>query len=224
MDLGVSPVVMGSFFFELISSSVAMQCLVVGVVALSTQAERIAALWQCLRGWYRNHKPSSMLDNLTKEMIFRDGKCKLRAKAAECRYLVPFCVYVANKVRHLSTHWMTVASLFQRLYKLQMMVSGVAEWNADEAGQLCRQFCSLLEALNREADGKNTWPIKPKLHLMQEPGLCIIHIPSFNIVETTSRASPGRPYSGPPIFSWESVMQSRNLCPLPYALFYVLFL
>ena len=56
MDLGVSPIVMGSLFFELVSSSVAMQCLVVGVVALSTQAERIAALWQCLRGWYENHK------------------------------------------------------------------------------------------------------------------------------------------------------------------------
>jgi len=66
MDLGISPLIMGSLFFELISSSVAMQCLVVGVVALSTQAERISALWQCLRAWYKEHPQPSMLDNLKK--------------------------------------------------------------------------------------------------------------------------------------------------------------
>jgi hypothetical protein len=178
MDLGVSPVVMGSLFFELISSSVAMQCLVVGVVALSTQAQRIAALWQCLRAWYREHKQPSMLDNLTKEMIWNDSKVKLRAKAAECRYLVPFCVYITSKVRHLDTHWMTVAWLFQYLYKLQMMVSGSAEWDAKEAGELCKQFCSLLEALNREAEQqeKATWPLKPKLHLMQDSWRSMITI------------------------------------------------
>ena len=101
MDLGISPLIMGSLFFELISSSVAMQCLVVGVVALSTQAERISALWQCLRAWYKEHPQPSMLDNLKKEMISNDQKIKLRAKAGECRYLVPFCVYVSGKVQHL---------------------------------------------------------------------------------------------------------------------------
>jgi len=170
MDLGISPVVMGSLFFELISSSVAMQCLVVGVVALSTQAERIAALWKCLRAWYTEHNQPSKLDHLTKEMISNDKKIKLRAKAGECRYLVPFCVYVSSKVQHLDEHWMTVAWLFQYLYKLQMMVSGLAEWDANEAGEFCRLFCSLFEALSREAeqDGKHTWRMKPKLHLMQE--------------------------------------------------------
>ena len=157
----------------MISSSVAMQCLVVGVVALSTKAERIAALWKCLRAWYKEYKQPSMLDNLTKEIIYNEKKIKLRAKAAECRYLVPFCVYITNKVRHLSARWMTVAWLFQYLYQLQMMVSGLSEWDAQEAGKLCRQFCSLLQALNREAeqDGSKTWPLKPKVHLMQESRL-----------------------------------------------------
>ena len=109
MDLGVSPLIMGSLFFELISSSLAMKCLVIGVVALSTQAERVAALWQCLRAWYSENKQPSMLNNLTKEMISNDQKVKLRAKAGECRYLVPFCVYVTRKVQHLDEHWMTVA-------------------------------------------------------------------------------------------------------------------
>ena len=62
-------------------------------------------------------------------------KIKLRAKAGECRYLVPFCVYVSGKVQHLDQHWMTVAWLFQYLYKLQMMVSGLAEWDAKEAAE-----------------------------------------------------------------------------------------
>ena len=170
MDLGVSPLIMGSLFFELISSSVAMQCLVIGVVALSTQAERVAALWQCLRAWYSENKQPSMLNNLTKEMISNDQKVKLRAKAGECRYLVPFCVYVTRKVQHLGEHWMTVAGLFQYLYKLQIMVSGLAEWDAAEAAEFCRLFCSLFEALSREAEekGKHTWSMKPKLHLMQE--------------------------------------------------------
>ena len=65
---------------------------------------------------------------------------------------------------------MTVAWLFQYLYKLQMMVSGLAEWDAAEAAEFCRLFCSLFEALSREAEekGKHTWSMKPKLHLMQE--------------------------------------------------------
>ena len=172
VDLGVSPVLMGSLFFELISSSVALQCCVVGTVALATQAQRIAALWQILRGWYKNNKPPSKLDNLTKEMIYDDKskKPKLRAKGAECRYLVPFCVFLGNKCQHLSTHWRTVAALFQYLYKLQMMVSGLVEWDATEAGNMCRCLCSLLEALNSEAEqqGKKTWPLKPKVHMLQD--------------------------------------------------------
>ena len=50
------------------------------------------------------------------------------------------------------------------------MVSGLAEWDAAEAAEFCRLFCSLFEALSREAEekGKHTWSMKPKLHLMQE--------------------------------------------------------
>ena len=76
---------------------------------------------------------------------------------------------------------MTVAWLFQYLYKLQMMVSGLAEWDANEAGEFCRLFCSLFEALSREAeqDGKHTWRMKPKLHLMQEP--CLRFTPEVRV-------------------------------------------
>ena len=65
-----------------------------------------------------------------------------------------------------------------------MMVSGLAEWNAEEAGEFCRLFCSLFEALSREADqnGKHTWCMKPKLHLMQESCLRALHGPYKNIM------------------------------------------
>ena len=58
------------------------------------------------------------------------------------------------------------------------MVSGVAEWNAEEASEFCRLFCGLFEALSREAEeaGKKTWKMKPKLHLMQESCLQIVRV------------------------------------------------
>ena len=82
-----------------------MQFLVVGAVALSTQAERLAALWKCLRDWYKTNKQPSMLDNLTKEMIVNDKKVKLRAK----RTMKPgthFCIFRVSWGSPLSS-WAT---------------------------------------------------------------------------------------------------------------------
>ena len=107
----------------------------VTAVALCTQAQRLAALHKTLKNWYREHKQPSQLDHLTEEMIFRNQKVKLRAKAAEARYLLPFCVFVANKLQHLNEHWMTAACMFQYGYQMQLLVSGATEWNAEQAAE-----------------------------------------------------------------------------------------
>jgi hypothetical protein len=104
-------------------------------------------------------------------MIKRDGKCpKLRSKAAECRYLVPFCAWLSDKFKAFNQHFAAIAGMFFYLHQLQMMVSGSEPWVASSAADACRLFCSLYAALSAEAKaaGKDRWRIKPKLHLLQE--------------------------------------------------------
>ena len=50
----------------------------------NNKAERLSSLWKRLKEFYKRVRPASVLDNLTEEMIRRDGP-KLKANGAECQ-------------------------------------------------------------------------------------------------------------------------------------------
>lgn len=101
-------------------------------------------------------------------------KPKLKAKGAECRYLIPFGAELANDLasKDGSAHNYTVAALFTKLVSLQRLISGnVKPFSSAQASLLCRQVCVLYTALHQEmvAKGKPLlWDLKPKVHLFQE--------------------------------------------------------
>ena len=102
------------------------------------------------------------------------GKPKLRAKGAECRYLLPFGAELACEVanHNPNQHNVTVAALFCKLVLLQRYISGeIAPYDSEIACDLCRCVCVLYNALHEEmvAKGKPLlWDLKPKVHLLQE--------------------------------------------------------
>lgn len=163
VDLGVTQDMVGNFFYECISF----------LLPGSTQAERLKKLWKDLKEWYNESKPPSRLDNLTLEMIKGKDKLKpkLRSKAAEARYLVPFASMYSEKFRSRNDHCTVIADAFWHLLQLQLFVSKVFPWDAAKAAEHCRKLCILFKSLEAEAAAKgrsNCWNLKPKVHLLQE--------------------------------------------------------
>ena len=165
VDLGIGADILGCFFGELITTA--------GVLVGNTKAERLSDLWQRLKEYYRREKPPCKLDNLTETMIKKEGagsKPKLRAKGAECRYLIHFGVVHSKVFAGVSPHFCAVAELFSLLYEVQKIVS-VQPYDASSASALCRKMCILYTTLGQEAASNNKpllWQAKPKLHLFQE--------------------------------------------------------
>ena len=166
VDLGVGADLLGNLFWQVLTVSST-------VFPGSNSEDRLFALWNRLLTWYKVTKPASRLDNLTKEMVKAGDKPKLKAKGAECRYLLTFGAEVACSLAEAepTAHNQTVSALFCKLVGLQRMVAGSTTFQADAAAKLCRQVCVLYAALHQSmvAKGKpNLWDLKPKVHLLQE--------------------------------------------------------
>ena len=166
VDLGVAADLLGNLFWQVISTSNQ-------VCVASSKGHRLDLLWAKLQEWYKATRPASRLDNLTEEMIKSGDKPKLRAKGAECRYLLVFGAELACELadKQPNSHNSTVATLFCKLVLLQRMVSGSLLFHSDTAALLCRQACVLYTALHEAMVCKNKpnlWDLKPKLHLLQE--------------------------------------------------------
>ena len=165
VDLGVGADVLGCLFWELITTN--------GLLTGANKAERLGDLWTRLRLFYKVHKPPCVLDNLTESMIKKEGKGskpKLRAKGAECRYLLLFGVELSSAFARCGVHWATVHEMFNQLYWLQKSISTLP-YDAESAAAFCRRFCILYSTLSKEATANNKsllWQLKPKLHLLQE--------------------------------------------------------
>ena len=139
----------------------------------NNKAERLSSLWKRLKEFYKRVRPASVLDNLTEEMIRRDGaskKPKLKAKGAERRYLIPFGVELANFLAEQkpTVYMRTVKDLFVLMNKLQQRVSCTdMPFDPTDAGQDCRRFCTLYQSLEEHSQFP-FWHMKPKTHLLQE--------------------------------------------------------
>jgi hypothetical protein len=159
-DLGVVADALGQPFDEIIE-------LLLG----ANRKERVNSLWQRARAFYREVRPPSELQALTPEMVKAPGQpAKLRAKAAQCRYLLPFGAALAKEFSGGSEHRATVSNLMQYLLEVTMCMS-TEPYDASRAATACRRFCLLYSALEKEALQNNnlsSWRCKPKLHLFQE--------------------------------------------------------
>lgn len=161
MDLGVTQSFLGNFMFEIMNTQ----------LQGATQRDRVAVLWQSMCSWYARTQPPSKLQKLTLEMLKQSGKGpKLRTKAGECRYLVPFGAELAAIHKDASMHFNVV---FQAMEHLQAMYEclDMDPYPAEQAAQHCHQFSLLYAALSAEAEQTGNslgWVIKPKFHLMIE--------------------------------------------------------
>ena len=109
VDLGVGADLLGNLFWQLITGNT--------LFPARNMELRLELLWDRLVKWYSLTKPAARLDNLTKEMIKAGNKPKLRAKGAECRYLLTFGAELACELaeKRGNTHNVTVAALFCKL-------------------------------------------------------------------------------------------------------------
>lgn len=160
VDLGVSQTVIGNLFNE-----------VCELLPGSTRKDRVNALWLKLKGWYQQSQPPSKLDGLTPEMIKQPGKKpKLRSKAGECRYLIPFAASLAREFDDGSVHRNAVNMLLQNLLEVSLCISA-DPYDAKKAADACTRLCRLHVALEQISKAKGDdlgWSCKPKLHMMEE--------------------------------------------------------
>jgi hypothetical protein len=133
-----------------------------------TRTLRVASLWQELRAWYRVSQAPSRLTRLTWETLqAKPGQPpRLRAKAAECRYLLPFVVEQCRPHRdtpHAQTR-------YRALWALLEVYQGCGDdpYDAASTAAACRRFLSHASALAQEAtaQGSAYWRLRPKHHLM----------------------------------------------------------
>ena len=160
VDLGVGQVIIGNLFNEICE-----------LLPGSARQDRVDALWQKLREWYKLHKVPSKLDGLTPEMIKQPQKQnKLRSKAGECKYLIPFAASLASEFDDGSVHRNTVNALLQNFLELSICLNA-QPYDAQKAATACNKVCRLhvaLEQMSRANGNDQNWCCKPKMHMMEE--------------------------------------------------------
>lgn len=161
LDIGVSQTILGNVLWE---------CLDI-LWPNQNKKQQVNELWKKLRAWYKLHQPPAQFDGLTVEMLKQSGKGpKLRSKAAECRYLLPFGVLIADECNDNSLHRQTVSAVMRSLYDLAVIMS-VDPYDSPKAVEASRNIALLHVALENEAVANGddaAWRVKPKLHMMQE--------------------------------------------------------
>ena len=161
IDLGVGQSVLGNVLYE--SLDILWPNL--------PKKQQVQQLYLKMKAWYQVAKPPSRLDALTIEMLKLPGKGpKLRSKAAECRYLLPFGELVARECDDGSVRRTTITALMEHFLQLAITVSSVP-YDSAAAVCACNKVCLLFTTLEDAAIATGdelSWRAKPKLHMMQE--------------------------------------------------------
>ena len=109
VDLGIACDILGSLFMFLLSKFPG-----------ASKAAKCSALFLDIKSYYSRVKPDSQLDNLKMSMIKKQKakSPKLRAKAAEARFLVPYALEAVNKfLSATDIYENTVINLVKNLHK-----------------------------------------------------------------------------------------------------------
>lgn len=161
VDLGVTAEVVGNIMWEYLQQMPRRK--------LEIKVQR---LWLKLKNWYKIHHAPSKLQALTKDMIKKQKKApKLKAKGAETKYLVPFCLDLAWEMYEntKTEHAHMVFIMTQALMDFYIILMNDL-WYQPEAADQCQLCLELYKKLHLEArkNHVNMWAIKPKFHLFQE--------------------------------------------------------
>jgi hypothetical protein len=160
VDLGVSQLALGNTFNEIIE-----------LFPGRARSDRVTSFFQEMKAWYKEARPPSQLQTLTPEMVKLPGQPpKLRSKAGECRYLVPFGALIAERFNDGNPHRHKVSQLMSHLLVVQTCISN-EPYNDQLASSACVKFCQLYASLEEEALAQGdelSWRCKPKLHMFQE--------------------------------------------------------
>ncbi|CAE7196811.1 unnamed protein product [Symbiodinium natans] len=155
-DLGVCQDFMGNAMF-LISQKLA-----------GNADERVRALFEDIRGFYRATDCQDQLGTLTQLMIRKKASKspKLRSKAGEARALVPWLVVACD--RYLQGFGSSSEEETCRIAAkhLQGCYENLSQdrFDADQLAFHCRQFLQLYTALESAVED-NRWRYKPKFHV-----------------------------------------------------------
>jgi len=159
MDLGVCCDFLGNCFLLLLQHKPGTR-----------KEQRVRALYLDIVEYYNRTKVESRLDSLTESMLVAPNRPpKLRAKAAEARFLVPFCKEQA--ARHLVDTDPEQAAAKAAAAHLHECYECLHEASFDHVHlrDNSRKFCILYAALERVSGTTALkWRMKPKMHLMQE--------------------------------------------------------
>jgi hypothetical protein len=158
VDLGIGADILGQLFADLLPL----------ILPNSTHKLQVAELWGRMREFYRATRPPSQLQTLTYEMIKPPSKAaKLRCKAGECRYLIPFGVQLAAEFNTGGSYRNAVCNLLRYLGEIQQALTEEPYPQA-ECAERSRKLCLLYVSLWKQCGQGDRWRVKPKLHLFQE--------------------------------------------------------
>ena len=132
-------------------------------------AARIAAIKMELKRFYRISGAAYKIDDLTVEMVKRDGKApKMRCKGAECRGLVPFGVMCAQRMHETlgTIRSRTILSCISALMDVYMLID-CDRYPKQEGVVASRRVCIMYKALF-DTSTDPLWRMKPKIHMFQE--------------------------------------------------------
>ena len=135
---------------------------------------RVAAMWLHIRAWYVEHQVENRLDSLDPAMSQSGPRKppKLRAKAAQARWLVPYAPFAAAELLGDSDVEITAKAMAVELAACYSLLSP-ENFEHSKLAEHCRRYCALAVAMEGAHNGI-LWRCKPKLHLFQE--LCEYHV------------------------------------------------
>ena len=121
----------------------------------NNKKDRCNGLFADINQYYKDNQITSRLDNLYPTMIQQDGKQpKLRGKAAECRFLVPFAKsLVINHFSDLDPYEKTIKQAAFALNKCYDCLSA-ARFSAPVLARSSKEFALFSCALETHVDGK----------------------------------------------------------------------
>lgn len=159
-DMGVAQDVIGHTFAE------ALQHL-----AGNSKEERCDTLWQILQAWYDAEAipAEKRIRRLKPEVFLRKGQPnKLRSKAAQARYLVPFLPALCEGCMPDTPRGQAVKFTAQALAACYALLpQAPCPQMAKASRRFANSYCALWQYVST-VEELDAWQVKPKLHLFQE--------------------------------------------------------
>ena len=137
----------------------------------SSEEQRVASLWRDIKQWYTENQTPNQFNTITKLMIRKEARKspKLRGKAAEIRYLIPWSVDITERLFSGYPPSSEEGACRLAAKQIQICYSQLSTENFDPKvlADSCKSFLLLYTALEDLCLLEHRWRYKPKFHLWQ---------------------------------------------------------